>query len=112
MPNTTESPPLAKAPPSQQKTAVPGGKFHRYPFWAPRFWHGMTIGVWLRFAAANGFRISPSRWPMAVGVTLVSLVNTVLWLLQKMIFSRRVEQSRLEHAPVFIIGHWRSGTTY
>jgi hypothetical protein len=35
----------------------------------------MTFGVWLRFAAANGFRISPTRWPMALGITIVSLFN-------------------------------------
>jgi hypothetical protein len=93
-------------------SAVPGGKFHRYPFWAPRFWHGMTLGVWLRFAAQNGFRISPTRWPMAFGVSIVSLINTALWLLQKLLLGRRIARSTIEHPPIFIIGHWRSGTTY
>lgn len=93
-------------------SAVPGGKFHRYPFWAPRFWHGMTLGVWLRFVAQNGFRISPTRWPLAFGVTMVSIVNTALWILQKLLLGWRVERSTLEHAPIFIVGHWRSGTTY
>ncbi len=99
-------------PPAKTAAAVPGGKFHRYPFWAPRFWHGMTLGVWLRFAAANGFRISPTRWPMALGITIVSLFNSALWLLQKLLLGRRIERSAIEHPPVFIIGHWRSGTTY
>jgi omega-hydroxy-beta-dihydromenaquinone-9 sulfotransferase len=107
------------APPSvpdkataQKVSSVPGGKFHRYPFWAPRFWHGMTLGVWLRFAAANGFRISPTRWPMALGITVVSLFNSVLWLVQQLLLGRRVARSIIEHPPIFIIGHWRSGTTY
>jgi hypothetical protein len=72
----------------------------------------MTIGVWLRFQWQVRLRISPTRWPMALGITIASLVNTALWVLQKAIFSRHIERSTLEHAPVFIIGHWRSGTTY
>jgi hypothetical protein len=99
----------SKAPPS---AAAPGGQFHRYPWWAPRFWHGMTLGVWLRFAAKNGFRISPTRWPMAVGITIVSLFNTALSLLQQLLLGRRIASSSIDHPPIFIIGHWRSGTTY
>jgi hypothetical protein len=72
----------------------------------------MTLGVWLRFAAANGFRISPTRWPMALGITIVSLFNSVLWLVQTALLGRRIERSKMEHPPIFIIGHWRSGTTY
>ena len=98
--------------PAAKPAGVPGGEFHRYPWWAPRFWHGMTLGVWLRFVVQNRFRVSPSRWPMAVGVTIVSLLNTALRLLQIVLFGRRVKRSTLEHPPIFIIGHWRSGTTY
>jgi hypothetical protein len=72
----------------------------------------MTLGVWLRFAAKNGFRISPTRWPMAVGITIVSLFNTALWLLQQLLLGGRIARSSIEHPPIFIIGHWRSGTTY
>jgi hypothetical protein len=113
--DTAPPPPApASAPASKTKSgaATPGGKFHRYPWWAPRFWHGMTLGVWLRFAANNRFRISPTRWPMAVGITIVSIFNTALWLLQQLLLGRRIARSSIEHPPVFIIGHWRSGTTY
>jgi hypothetical protein len=100
---------LSKSP---RVGGVPGGKFHRYPFWAPRFWHGMTLSVWLRFAAANGFRISLARWPMAAGITIVSVINTILAALQSMLFAHRIRRTVIEQPPVFIIGHWRSGTTY
>jgi omega-hydroxy-beta-dihydromenaquinone-9 sulfotransferase len=110
------SAPHVPSPASAGKAALgagtPGGKFHRYPWWAPRFWHGMTLGVWLRFAGRNGFRISPTRWPMAVGITIVSVFNTAMWLLQQLLLGRRVDRSSIAHPPIFIIGHWRSGTTY
>ena len=36
-------------------------KFHAYPFWSPRFWHGMTFGEWMKFWAKNHFRSHPLR---------------------------------------------------
>ncbi|QDT44827.1 Sulfotransferase domain protein [Gimesia alba] len=39
-----------------------------------------------------------------------SLSNSFFSLLENLIFSRRVNKTKLE-PPVFIIGHWRSGTT-
>ena len=112
MPTSTEAP-ATEAPVAANKPAIPGGNtFHRYPFWAPRFWHGMTTGVWLRLVVRNHFRISFLRWGLFFTVTCVSVLNTFLWLVQKLFLGRRVERTKLEQPPVFIIGHWRSGTTY
>jgi hypothetical protein len=86
-------------------------KGNRYPLWAPKFWHGMTLGIWLRFIAHNRFAFSPSRVHIAVAITLVSLINTVVSFVQWLFLERRVGRIRIEHPPVFIIGHWRSGTT-
>jgi hypothetical protein len=49
---------------------------------------------------------------MAIGVTIVSLFNTALWFLQQVLLGRRIVRSSIAHPPIFIIGHWRSGTTY
>jgi hypothetical protein len=86
-------------------------KGNRYPFWAPKFWHGMTLGIWLRFIARNRFAFSPSRVHIAVAITLVSLINTAVSFVQWLFLERRVGRVRIENPPVFIIGHWRSGTT-
>jgi omega-hydroxy-beta-dihydromenaquinone-9 sulfotransferase len=113
MPTSTEAPAAERPVAAPTKPAIPGGdKFHRYPFWAPRFWHGMTTGVWLRLVGRNRFRISFLRLGLFCTVTTVSLINTFLWLVQKLIFGRRIERIPLKHAPIFIVGHWRSGTTY
>ncbi len=48
---------------------------------------------------------------MAVAVTLATPVNTLLAVLQKLIFGRRLSRTELHSPPIFIIGHWRSGTT-
>lgn len=32
--------------------------------------------------------------------------------MERLIFSKKIENYRLPHPPTFLIGHWRSGTTY
>jgi hypothetical protein len=48
---------------------------------------------------------------MAAGVGVASLVNSSMWLLQELIYGRRIARTRLAGDPIFVIGHWRSGTT-
>ena len=87
------------------------GEFHRYSQLAPRFWHGMTLSPWLRLLARNRFAISPTRIPLAAAVTFFATMNSGLHAAQELVYRRRAEQVELKHPPVFIIGHWRSGTT-
>jgi omega-hydroxy-beta-dihydromenaquinone-9 sulfotransferase len=84
---------------------------NRKPYWAPKFWHGMTFRVWLRLLVRNRFAVDFALWPVAVVVTAVSIVNSALALLQWMLFGRKIARTEIREPPIFIIGHWRSGTT-
>jgi hypothetical protein len=86
-------------------------ELNRYPFWALRFWHGMRLGDWLRLAARHRFRIHPLRIPMAVILTGVAGVNSVLYRLQQWRYGRALQEVAIDEPPLFILGHWRSGTT-
>src|SRR5690606_16137142 len=77
----------------------------------PRFWHGMLISTWLKLLVRNRFRISPTRVPMALAITFFCCGNSLTRMLQELIYGRRAEATEIKEAPVFIIGHWRSGTT-
>ncbi|RMF91598.1 MAG: sulfotransferase [Planctomycetota bacterium] len=79
--------------------------------WIPRFWEGMTFTAWLRILAAHRFRVAPSRWAMATILLLVGIFNSVLAVIQKLIYGRAIARVRLADDPIFIVGHWRSGTT-
>ena len=81
------------------------------PYWAPKFWHGMTFRVWLRLLARNRFAIDLALWPAALVITAVTMVNSALALLQSLRFGRKIARTEIREPPVFIIGHWRSGTT-
>jgi omega-hydroxy-beta-dihydromenaquinone-9 sulfotransferase len=71
----------------------------------------MRTGAWLKMLARNRFAISPRRWGLAFMVSLSTPVNSALYWLQRATFGRRIEQTELVADPLFIIGHWRSGTT-
>ena len=102
------------------KTDTPNGKraerakrprLNPYPFWAPRFWHGMLLGDWLKLLARHRWRVHPLRVPMAAIVTVIAAGNSVLYRIQRWRFGTAIDRTRVENPPVFIIGHWRSGTT-
>jgi len=90
----------------------PKATSNAYPAWSPRFWHGMLLGDWLRLLVRNRFRVHPLRWGLVATVAFAAVINSVLRIVQKIFFSRKVARTEIVQPPLFIIGHWRSGTTY
>ncbi|MCA9263580.1 MAG: sulfotransferase [Planctomycetales bacterium] len=84
-------------------------RFNDYPFLAPRFWHGMQTSDWFRLIGKNNYRID--RWPMAGFVTAFAAFNSVAARVQQAIYGQRINRTPLASEPVFIVGHWRTGTT-
>lgn len=82
-----------------------------YPLRAPRFWHGMRVSTWWSLVARNGFRVSPRRLHLALGVSAFNPFNDAIGLIQQLSYGRAIERTVLEKDPVFVLGHWRSGTT-
>jgi omega-hydroxy-beta-dihydromenaquinone-9 sulfotransferase len=79
--------------------------------WFLRCWDGMIATGWFPMLVRNRFRITPRRWAMAVLMSFFSLLNLGLWLLQEIFWGRRIARTQLQGDPIFVIGHWRSGTT-
>src|SRR5260370_121735 len=79
--------------------------------WAPRFWEGCNFGAWMRLLARNGFAVQWRYAYIAVIVTVVSIFHTVLRWVQLALYGRRIKRTQIRAAPIFIIGHWRTGTT-
>ncbi|MGD0517482.1 MAG: sulfotransferase [Thermoguttaceae bacterium] len=91
-------------------TEQPSGGYKDRP-WIPRFWDGMNMSGWIGLLVRNRFAIAPHRIGMAIIVFMVSVNNFFLWAIQTLIFGRRIERTALKNDPIFVIGHWRSGTT-
>jgi hypothetical protein len=56
--------------------------------------------------------ISPRYWPRAALIGMIGVLALPLRRAETMFFGRRIAATRIDHPPVFIIGHWRSGTTH
>ena len=83
---------------------------NRSPFEAS-LWLGMDFFAWLRLLGRNRFAIDIAKAPLVLFVTVVAAGNTVLRGIQSLWFRRRVCAVRPPEDPVFIVGHWRTGTT-
>ena len=80
-------------------------------FWNPRFWDGVTISVWWKAVCAGRFRFGIHRVAMGLLICGLSVVNSILALGQRIFYGRKIRKQKLTAPPVFILGHWRSGTT-
>ena len=49
---------------------------------------------------------------MVVLISLITPFNTVTSRLQRWFYGRGIDETELAAPPLFIIGHWRSGTTF
>jgi hypothetical protein len=85
-------------------------KINPYPFYSPRFWAGMKFSDYLGLLAEGRFRIHPARYAMALLVGGCAGISSALSLVQSLAFRHRIDAVPLQ-PPVFVIGHWRSGTT-
>lgn len=74
-------------------------------------WSGMCFGPWWKMLARHRFDVAPSRIPMAAAITLFSALNSCSAVLQHALYGRRIAATQLKPEPLFILGHWRSGTT-
>src|SRR5947209_4505989 len=79
--------------------------------WQPRIWEGCDFFAWARLLVRNHFAVNWRYLYIAVVVTVVSLFHTLLRWLQGAWFGSRLERTVLRDAPLFIVGHWRTGTT-
>lgn len=80
-------------------------------FWHPRCWDGMTMSDWYKQAVKGRFRIAPTGIGMFGIISGLSVMNSALARLQSWRFGQKIREVEIKRPPIFIIGHWRSGTT-
>ena len=75
-------------------------------------WSGMPFSAWLRLLRRNRFAVSPARLPRAALMSVLALLNSHFARTQERRYARQIAGTGLTAAPLFVIGHWRSGTTF
>ena len=83
----------------------------RFVIFYPGVLVGIGLGPWLRVLLRNAGKLRPRNLGMVASVTGCAVFNSVVGGLEQLRFGRRIRQARVL-PPIFILGHWRSGTTF
>lgn len=72
----------------------------------------MRLSTWLQVLARNNFDISWSKLHTALSITGIAGINSLLAALDSAVYARKIAAVEIEKPPLFILGHWRAGTTF
>ncbi|MEQ9407885.1 MAG: sulfotransferase [Fuerstiella sp.] len=67
-------------------------------------------GVWRLFRSRPSLHWS--RLHRILSLPFSGVYNSVLKRAEDLVYGRRVRETRIEHPPLFVLGYWRSGTTF
>lgn len=73
-------------------------------------WHGLTFSRFCELMAQR----PPLHWKWSLKLASIaasSVINSIDATIENLRFGRAIEKTQITEPPVFILGHWRSGTT-
>ena len=73
---------------------------------------GITAGDWWRLLDQNDFAVDPVYWHRAAVISLLSVVNSWHRRKEEQAYGVDIEATQIIKPPLFVLGHWRSGTTH
>lgn len=74
-------------------------------------WHGMRCsGLWRLFRSRPSLHWS--RLHRILSLPFSGVYNSVLSRMEDLVYAHRVHQTSVENPPLFVLGYWRSGTTF
>jgi hypothetical protein len=77
----------------------------------PHILYFSTLPNWLRLLWRYGGQIETGHYLQAIRITLFVIATIPIRVFEKLLYGLAIRRHRLTEPPVFIIGHWRSGTT-
>ncbi len=72
---------------------------------------GLTSGQLLRLMPKAHFQIPPRSWSGLVKLGVLSIRNSIYLRKEREQFEEQIQKTEITQEPIFILGHWRSGTT-
>lgn len=71
---------------------------------------GYNFPLLLRLLAKNG--VDPRYYSRAVVISLISMIGVPFRIYEKLAYDKKTDRAASDEPPLFILGHWRSGTTH
>lgn len=73
---------------------------------------GDTLSNLLRLLVQNRFKIDFRYMPRMLYAITISSIMAPFRIKEHIMFEKTIKETEIKHDPIFILGHWRSGTTY
>jgi omega-hydroxy-beta-dihydromenaquinone-9 sulfotransferase len=77
----------------------------------PNLLSGITVRDWLRLLRENRFALDPRCLARAASISACAATNSVVKRYERLRYGRRLDEVEVL-PPLFVLGHWRSGTTH
>lgn len=78
----------------------------------PHILYFSTLRNWIRLMWRYGNQVDRGHWLQVCCITMFVVATVPIRLLERLLFGLVIHRHQLREPPVFIIGHWRSGTTH
>ncbi len=73
---------------------------------------GIEISDWLKLLSENNWRVDPTYAHRLAWVSGWSIPASVMGRLEDARYGRQLAAMEIDPEPLFVLGHWRSGTTH
>ena len=84
----------------------------RFLIWGgPGVLAGITLGDWFKLLRENRFAVDPAYLSRAVSISVAALINSPFRWYEERRYGAKLRDVAVER-PLFVLGHWRSGTTH
>lgn len=114
MPDYEVVPPEETGKPTRRRRAkprLPALTIERYGGRLIYFWFGMRFGALMKLFKRGRFNFTLNCIPDTLLLFLWVPWNSVLYWICEAKYGKRAETLALGQPPIFVIGHWRTGTT-
>jgi hypothetical protein len=79
--------------------------------WVTTSLYGLTLGEYLRLLRKHRFAVAPRYLPRAAFMAGAGALNSVVGRYEERVHGPEIRRAQIM-PPLFILGHWRSGTTH
>ncbi len=73
---------------------------------------GISLKEWLKLLYDNNFDVKLRFLPKVFGITVINIVLSPFIIYERVRYKKKILNTTITKDPVFIVGHWRSGTTH
>ena len=71
---------------------------------------GCSYKNWKRLLKEN--RVSPDKKDQVRFISIVTFILSIPASLEKLLYDRRIKKTKITKDPLYVVGHWRTGTTF